>query len=310
VSQLDLIQEHVNHYLKRHPGAECKIQRKSEGEYIIHGRDVKVQLYFGANTSLLVQDGPLRQPFDDYMQGEEASAVYRQPGLNESCLNQVPKDARLSFADDGETFFSRVESMAIAKEQALVREKAASYVKQGRTVPSSLMDDYEKTIDLKLGRPCRKSCIEPVAPAWWSSLKNQREAQGSSTNPQQTKNDLTSSAQEGTASVPYPRQEKSPLVRDGAASVPYPRQQQTLAVRTPPVPRLGGIPGAIAGPGSPRPLLQGLPVASWHLSPRPHVVRAQSPSTQPVALVPSMARKVATPRVHQTLRPAAWLGGA
>lgn len=338
MTQQDLVHEHLQYYLKIHPDAECKIQRKAGGQYVIHGRDVK--LGFSAQNFLVVQDGPLRQPFVDYMDGKEASAVYHKAGLSESCLNQVPKDARMSFVDDGFTCFSRVESMAIAKEQAICREKAANYVQQGKTVPSSLMSDYEKTIDLKLGRHSRKSCEshqEPVAPAWWPGVQKQREARSTSPIRKHTvapTNRLTSS-RDGTESAPHPRQEKKLPAHDGVASVPYPfqlktlvhhfdgsetvpypRQQQKLAVSAPLVPGLSTIYCTVPGAMSPRPPMPNLPLAPLalrHLLPRassPLRPRAPSPSVHSVAVVAPMARKMVTPRVHQMLRPAVRLGGA
>merc|ERR1719436_1622178 len=53
--------------------------------------------------------------------------------------------------------YSRLEAMKVAKEQALVREKAANYVKDGREVPQDLMMKYKKTIQQKLDPGGRRS---------------------------------------------------------------------------------------------------------------------------------------------------------
>jgi hypothetical protein len=330
--------------LKSHPEAERKIQRKAEGVYTIHGRDVKVA--FGAQTSLVVQDGPLIQPFVDYLEGKEASAVYHKAGLTESCLNQVPKDARLSYDDDDGTYFSRVESMAIAKEQALFREMAANYVKQGRTVPSTLKTDCEKTIEKKLGRAPRKTqslVVEPVAPAWWESVAKQREAKPEEQREARaevtiaTASRLTSgreamvanitpvsrltSGQDGAATVPQPGHQMHFLAREGATSVPFPYQQKAATVHhpdgsksmsyprqhtrmVPPLAPTTGIHAKVSGATAPGPAP--LPMKMRHLSPRAPLVRATSPSVQALPANKTMM----TPRVQPMLRAAIRFGGA
>jgi len=98
----------------------------------------------------VVVDGPLRQPFADYMQHSEANAEFEGQDIGRSSLHQIPKDRRISFNDHNKVY-SRLEAMKVAKEQALVREKAATYVKDGQDVPRELMVKYKKAINQKLG---------------------------------------------------------------------------------------------------------------------------------------------------------------
>jgi hypothetical protein len=114
---------------------------------------------------LVAVDGPLRQPFADYVQGTEDNARFDVQKLPTSSLQQIPKERQLSFGDMHQVV-SRLEAMKIAKEQALVREMAAEYTKDGQAVPqSALIERYKKTIDLKLGNQSRRQTKpEPVAP--------------------------------------------------------------------------------------------------------------------------------------------------
>lgn len=150
------------------------MQRMGEGEYVIAGREVKVG--FCRQAYLVVHDGPLRQPFTDYLENKESTAIYHQQGLKKSTLNNVPKDSRISFGDDA-NMYSRLDAMKVAKEQALFREKAAGYVSEGQMVPADLRQEYEKKIDVKLGK--RRWSAKPTpqtpetaAPAWWPGTTN------------------------------------------------------------------------------------------------------------------------------------------
>merc|ERR1740117_283424 len=53
--------------------------------------------------------------------------------------------------------YNRLEAMKVAKEQALVREKAADYIRDGQEVPENLMYKYKKTISHKLNASKSKS---------------------------------------------------------------------------------------------------------------------------------------------------------
>lgn len=161
----DLINTHVEKYLVAHPEFRDSVLRKGEGEYIIDGREVKVG--FCRQGFLVVHDGPLRQPFTDYVEKKEATAVYHQKGLKTSNLSNLAQANRISFGDEGNRY-SRLDAMKVAKEQALFREKAANYVNEGQSVPADLRQKYEKALDVKLGkRQWRPHAAEPTAPSWW-----------------------------------------------------------------------------------------------------------------------------------------------
>merc|ERR1719160_115127 len=166
----DPIHQQVQQYLASHPESAGQIRKLGDGEYLIDGREVKVG--FCRQGFLVVHDGPLRQPFTDYVEKKEGTAVYHHEGLKSSTLNALPKETRISFGDEGNRY-SRLDAMKVAKEQALFREKAANYVSEGRSVPAELMQKYEKTIDVKLGNnrlrapKTAKATPEQLAPAWW-----------------------------------------------------------------------------------------------------------------------------------------------
>jgi len=152
----DLLDQHVGYYLRHHPHIHAlhAITRKRPGFYDLDGREIKVEWQYatepGGQGFLVALDGPLRQPFADYMEMTEANAEYDSQGIgSRSALHSIPKEKRMSFHDQHK-MYNRLEAMKVAKEQALVREKAADYVKDGREVPGDLMTKYKKTIQQKL----------------------------------------------------------------------------------------------------------------------------------------------------------------
>merc|ERR1719162_245047 len=84
------------------------------------------------------------------MEHSEANAEFEGQEIGRSSLHQIPKDRRISFNDQHKVY-SRLEAMKVAKEQAVVRERAAVCVKDGRDVPGDIMAKYKKTINQKLG---------------------------------------------------------------------------------------------------------------------------------------------------------------
>lgn len=166
VDQEDLLDQHVGYYL-RHNEEVAKtrtVSRKRPGVYDIDGREVRVEWQYAADPGgqgcLVVVDGPLRQPFADYMVHSEKNAEYDIQGIGAgSALHSIPKEKRLSFRDQHK-MYSRLEAMKVAKEQALTREKAADYIKEGRDVPRELLSKYKKTIQQKLDPGRRRSEAE------------------------------------------------------------------------------------------------------------------------------------------------------
>jgi len=164
----DLLDQHVAYYLKHHPEVHAKhnISRIRPGVYNDNGREIMVEWHYAEDPDqqgyLIAIDGPLRQPFSEYMQGNEQGIFYDDKRLGVSALQQIPKGKRLSFGD-GNKMYSRLEAMKVAKEQAAVRERAADYVKDGMMVPQyELMEKYKKTISQKLGER-RQKRPEPEA---------------------------------------------------------------------------------------------------------------------------------------------------
>lgn len=164
------VHQKVEEYLTAHPKMRPIIQQQGEGVYTIDGRVVKVG--YCRSGFLVVHDGPLRQPFTDYIEKKDCNQQYHHEGLKNSTLCSVPKNTRISFGDE-EKRYSRLDAMKVAKEQANFREKAATYLAEGQAVPLDLREKYEKTIDIKLGkRPNRQSPpsgyaqADTAPPAW------------------------------------------------------------------------------------------------------------------------------------------------
>jgi hypothetical protein len=154
----DILDQHVEYYISQHSrlSASNQIQRKRPGCYEIYGREVKLDWEHddpnGGDGFLVVIDGPLRQAFGDYVEKRSGNAKYTSKGLHQTNLHMIPKDARMSFPEDPKKKYSRLEAMKVAKEQMIVREKAAGYVNAGNEVPSDIADTYNKAIDAKLGK--------------------------------------------------------------------------------------------------------------------------------------------------------------
>ncbi|OLQ00931.1 hypothetical protein AK812_SmicGene16356 [Symbiodinium microadriaticum] len=129
----------------------CKAVNPKPQRYDMDGREVQIEWQYatepGGKGFLVVVDGPLRQPFSDYMKNTEENATYDGQDLNTSNLHMIARDRRISF-NDTHKVYNRLEAMKVAKEQALVREKAAGYVKDGRDVPADeLMTKYKKCLE-------------------------------------------------------------------------------------------------------------------------------------------------------------------
>mmetsp|Transcript_136222 Transcript_136222/g.240133 ORF Transcript_136222/g.240133 Transcript_136222/m.240133 type:complete len:515 (+) Transcript_136222:136-1680(+) len=166
--QEDLLDQHVAYYLRHHPDVHAKhlIFRKRPGTYQVDDREVRVEWQYasepGGQGFLVALDGPLRQPFADYMEMSENNAEW-DSSMGRSSLSMIPRDKRMSFHDQHKVY-TRLEAMKVAKEQALVREKHADYVKDGKEAPTDLMQMYKKSIQQKLGQRQRHSHTTPPAP--------------------------------------------------------------------------------------------------------------------------------------------------
>lgn len=167
----DLIHQHVLYFLRQNQRTASlhTVQRLSRGFYDIDGHQVDVEWQhhqeLGQPGHLVVVDGPLRQPFADYLERSEANAEYDTHTIAKtSALHHVPKERRMTF-DDTHKKYSRLEAMKVAKEQANIREKAADYTKEGRQVPDDLVRKYNKALRQKLrGHRIGDSAREAPAP--------------------------------------------------------------------------------------------------------------------------------------------------
>lgn len=158
----DLLDQHVAYYFKKHPDVYRRVNfiRKRPGVYQVNGREVQVEWQYGTMPGeqgyLAVVDGPLRQPFGDYVTHNEKSAEYDVQGVNkQSALHMIPASTRMTF-DDQAKAYTRLEAMKVAKEQALTREKHAQYMNKGQLPPTDLMSQYQKTLNVKLGNPNKR----------------------------------------------------------------------------------------------------------------------------------------------------------
>lgn len=154
--QEDLIHQHVLYYLRQHPQQARlhSLRRLSAGCYDLDGHEVDIDWQHhpevGRPGHLVVVDGPLRQPFADYLAMSEANAEYDTHTIAKtSALHHVPRERRMTF-DDTDNKYTRLEAMKVAKEQANIREKAADYTKEGRQVPVELVKKYNKSLEQKL----------------------------------------------------------------------------------------------------------------------------------------------------------------
>jgi len=162
----DLLDQHVAYFMKHHPEVHKKVTlvRKRAGVYDVNRREIQVEWQYatapGGRGQLVVQDGPLRQPFSDYMTATEANAEYTADGIERARLHQIPQERRLTFGDQ-QSVYSRLDAMKVAKAQAQFREKAAEHVHQGQEVPADLLSRYEKTLQQKLGGNKEKPRTRP-----------------------------------------------------------------------------------------------------------------------------------------------------
>lgn len=160
VQKEDALDQQVGLYFCQHPGvyAAHNIYRKQAGTYELDGREITVEWQHSERRAgtfdgseikglLVVADGPLRQPFADYIEMTDQNAEYVPEGIaQKSALQKIPKELRLSFGDADKTY-PRQFAMKVAKEQALARERAATYSQEGRPVPRDLISKYNKMIE-------------------------------------------------------------------------------------------------------------------------------------------------------------------
>jgi len=154
----DWVHQQVLGFLRAHPriARQHAVAIKAAGVYKLDSHDVAIEWQHapvpGRSGCLVVVDGPLRQPLADYLARNEANAVYSTHAVAKtSALHHVPKERRMTF-DDKDKNYTRLEAMAVAREQASIREKAADCINVGRDVPDDLLKMYKRTLRKKLRR--------------------------------------------------------------------------------------------------------------------------------------------------------------
>ncbi|CAE8616826.1 unnamed protein product, partial [Polarella glacialis] len=151
----DLIQQHVVFALRSNPQLQGrKVRQVCEGIYLIDGNEVNLEWQHstqpGMRGHLVVVDGPLRQPFLDYLAKSDQNMHYDTLSIaRTSNLHHLPKEKRITF-DDKHKQYSRLEAMKVAKEQASLREKAADFTRAGQQMPDDLVLKYNKVLRQRL----------------------------------------------------------------------------------------------------------------------------------------------------------------
>lgn len=305
----DLIDQHVAYFLRKNPEVKSrhKIQRIRPNTYLLDSREVQIEWQYatepGGQGFLVVVDGPLRQPFSDYMMDTEENATYDGQDIVQSNLHLIARDRRISF-NDTHKVYNRLEAMKVAKEQALVREKAAGYVKDGREVPQDLMARYKKNIQVKLGlsRPkgVRPSKTEELPPSPEPPATQPPSPQPPSPQP-------PSPQRPAPAAVPAPPQPHTSARVPAASPAPVGRMhsgqaQQLVAYGCPsPKPSTRPVSDGAAGGGTPGlPVPPPLPLRQW-AAPNPVLLGAGTPTS--IASQPYKTQLPATwQRTHHTPR--------
>lgn len=171
----DLVDVKIAEYFKANPHTylRTRVARARPGVYCIYGREIVVEFEESAGLDrlmdkpgeLLVKDGPLKQPFADYLAMKDTTAEYNGSVFQaKNNLQTIPKECRMTFNDPGQNY-GRIDAMKVAKEQAFVREAAAKMLTQGQAPATNrLMAKYEKTLDMKLGNNMRHKNPKEVRP--------------------------------------------------------------------------------------------------------------------------------------------------
>jgi len=177
----DIVDVQVAEYFKAKPDAysRTRLTRIRPGVYSMFGKEIVVEWVESSgsvfdkmmasgnkNGMLMVSDGPMSQPFADYMEylavKEEARQQYNGSVFKaQNALQTIPQEDRMTFADTGYNY-SRIDAMKVAQEQAKVRETAANMMtNQAGASAEHIMDRmhslYEKRMsNAKLGNGWRQ----------------------------------------------------------------------------------------------------------------------------------------------------------
>jgi len=135
-NSIDMLDKHVAYYFRNNPEVwqNTTFERLEHGKYLINRRNVIVEWFFAELDTdegyLVVRDGPLVQPFCNYVNGSAENEKYEsRDGMENSRISQVPRERRISFSDK-DMIYTRLEAMRVAKEQAKIRDQAADRFKK------------------------------------------------------------------------------------------------------------------------------------------------------------------------------------
>jgi hypothetical protein len=150
----DQVDMAVAEYFRTNPAVFSRnrgFARVRPGVYLANGREISVDLlhtrttWKGPKFRLMVKDGPLRQPLADYLENKDTTAEYSGSVFKaQNAVQAIPQGCRMTFCDAGGNYSSRLEAMKLAKEQAIVREEAATAMHQGKAVNPEIKAKYEK----------------------------------------------------------------------------------------------------------------------------------------------------------------------
>lgn len=171
----DMLDQQVAYFFTMNPQVKQRhsFNRRPTGAYELNGREIVLEWQppkdasSGGHLAVIV-DGSTRQPLIDYISNMEASDWMSLDEATASFTGgscQIPtagltagmppkgglppKDRVMTFNDLGEGY-SRLDAMKVAKEQALVREKAAGYIQAGKALPEDIMENYRRSLQKKL----------------------------------------------------------------------------------------------------------------------------------------------------------------
>lgn len=144
----------------------ANLTKQGPNVYSVKGRSVRLEVQHKDGVpSLVVCDGPLRQPFVDYVHGSANNEDYDVP-IVQSALHAIPEGARVSF----EEVFpdTRAEAMLVACMEAQAREELAqSQLAGGMKTPP-----LPSAAVVAEPQPAPTPVAEPpsIPPPQWASL--------------------------------------------------------------------------------------------------------------------------------------------
>eukprot|EP00916_Digyalum_oweni_P006523 GHVL01011185.1.p1 GENE.GHVL01011185.1~~GHVL01011185.1.p1 ORF type:complete len:134 (+),score=17.21 GHVL01011185.1:251-652(+) len=97
---------------------------------MVGGREVRV--FNGENDILMVQDGPMVQPLNDYFYSTGKNETWDEIGSS-SVLHSLPIESRLTFNNSVGQSNERMAAMRIASNEAAIREADARKTIQNST---------------------------------------------------------------------------------------------------------------------------------------------------------------------------------